>query len=67
MYNNKVILRKREVITPITDSMITLYYKKKAPIINFTTGDMTSKFELLKTNYIQLKSCEHIGYKCLGE
>ena len=46
MYNDKVILWKLEFVTPIPDSMIPLgCCQKNEPVIDFTTGDMKSKFE----------------------
>ena len=50
MYRNKVIIRKIEVIPPINDSMIPVDFFQKKSIINFTTDDMTSKFELFYKN-----------------
>ena len=48
-YKNKVIIQKRSFILPIPDSMITVdLFQKHLPIINFTTDDMTSKFEFFK-------------------
>ena len=53
MYKNKVILRKREVIPPLTYSMIPVnFFQNNASIINFTTNDMTSKFEFFLKNNI---------------
>ena len=49
MYKNKIIIHKREVIPTITESMILVdFCKVFLPIINFTTDDMTSKFECFK-------------------
>ena len=51
MYNNRVIIRKREVIPPITDHMITDYFcQNQSSVINFTTDDVISKFELFSKN-----------------
>ena len=51
MYNHKVIIRKREAITTIPYYMILVYCcKKNKYVINFTTDDMTSKFELFSNN-----------------
>ena len=53
MYKDKVIVRKREFIPTITDSMIPVdFCQKNKPIINFTPDDMTSKFELFSKNKI---------------
>ena len=46
MYNDELIIFKTEVIPPIPDFMIPPDCIKKSPIINFTTHDMKSKFEL---------------------
>ena len=58
MYKNKVILCRSEAINPIYDSIIPVDCCKKNPsIINFTTDDMKSKFELFsktKTNSLYL-------------
>ena len=51
MYNDKVIIIKREAITTITDYMIPLYlYQNNEPVINFTTDDMISKLESFSKN-----------------
>ena len=53
MYNDKVTLCKREVIPHITYSMIPINsLKRKETIINVTTDNMTSKFELFSNNKI---------------
>ena len=51
MYNDKLPINKREVIPSIYDSMIPMdLCLKNLPVINFTTDDMTSKFEAFKKN-----------------
>ena len=46
MYNDRLIILKRKIILPIPDSMIPLYLcQMNKPKINFTTNDMTFKFE----------------------
>ena len=51
MHNNKVILRKREVIPIFSDSMIPVdCCQNNSSIINFTTDNMKSKFELVSKN-----------------
>ena len=46
LYKDKVLASKREVIPPIPDSMIAVYFFQKNKLfINFTNEDMTSKFE----------------------
>ena len=51
MYKNKVKLCTRESIPLIPDYMIPVdCCKKNASIINFTTDDMISKFELFPKN-----------------
>ena len=58
MYNTKVLISKREVIAPIIDYMMPVdFCQKNKLIINFTTNDMTSKFQLFskkKTNALYL-------------
>ena len=45
IYNYKLIIRKREVINPIPDSMIPVdLCQNNEPVINFTTDDTRSKF-----------------------
>ena len=46
MYNDNIILHKREFVPTITDSTIPVDCCQNESIINFTTDDMTSKFEL---------------------
>ena len=51
MYNNKVIIHKRGVITPIPDYMILVdFCQIFLPIIDFTTDDMITKFGLFLEN-----------------
>ena len=46
VYNDKALNRKREVIPPIPDFIIPIdFSQRNKHIINFTTDDMTSKFE----------------------
>ena len=55
MYKYKVLVHKREVIPYITDSMIPVDFRQKDNrIINFTTDDMTSKFELFSKKTIDV-------------
>ena len=47
MYNDKVLMLKREIITPIPDYIIPVAScQNNKHVINFTTGDMRSKFEV---------------------
>ena len=47
MCNNKLILSEREFIPRIYDSVIPYYYcQKNEFIVNFTTDDITSRFQL---------------------
>ena len=48
MYYDRVILSKIEVIPTIPDSIIPVDFFKRTSIMNFTTDDMTSKFEFFK-------------------
>ena len=49
MYNDKVLIFKQYAITNTHDSMITVdLIKNNDPIINFTTDDMVSNFEVFK-------------------
>ena len=51
MYNDKLILCKKEAIPPIPDYVIPEdCCKKNACIITFKTDDMTSKFEFFSKN-----------------
>ena len=51
MYNDKVLIIKRESITYIADSMIPLYFcQNNEPVFNFTTDDMRSKLEEFSKN-----------------
>ena len=53
MYNYKILIYKREAITPITYSMIpVVFFQKNEPIINFTTDGMISKFEVFSKKKI---------------
>ena len=52
IYRDKLIITKREVIPTITNSMIPVDFIKKPTIINFTTDDMTSKFEFVSNKKI---------------
>ena len=53
MYKNKIIIHKREVIPPITASIIPVNLcQNNPPTINFTTDEMTFKFELFSKNRI---------------
>ena len=46
VYKHKVVHGKIEVIRPITDSFIPMdLCQNNPPTINFTTDDMTSKFD----------------------
>ena len=49
MHNYKLIIRKQEVIPHIPDSMIPMDFCKKT-LIDFTTDDMTSNFEVFSKN-----------------
>ena len=45
MYNDKVLILKQQVITPITGSMITeAFLQRNEPVNNLTTDDMIFKF-----------------------
>ena len=47
MYNDKVIIRIQEVVPPITDYIIPVdFCQKNELVINFTTDNIRSKFEL---------------------
>ena len=51
MYNDKAIIWKQEVITPITCFMIPVYLcQNNKPVINSTTGDMISKYCMFSKN-----------------
>ena len=51
MYNYKVLIRKWEAITPIPYHMILVYCcKKNKYVVNFTTDDTESKFEVFSNN-----------------
>ena len=58
LYKDKVILLKIEVIPHITDSMICMdFCQNKLSINNFTTDDMTPKYECFskkKMNYLYI-------------
>ena len=45
MYDDKGIIKKQEVITPITNSIIPEdCFQNNRYVINFTSNDMISKF-----------------------
>ena len=54
MYNDKVLIQKLGVITPIPDSTIPVdLCKKNKCIVNFTIDDIRSIFEVItKTKYM---------------
>ena len=53
VYNYKVIIRQWDAINPITDHIIMVYcVEKNKYVINFTTDDMRSKFEVFSNNKI---------------
>ena len=52
MYNYKVLVFKLEVILPITYYMIPVDFCQQIYIINFSTENMTLKFELYSKNKI---------------
>ena len=46
MYNDKILIRKQEVITPITDYTTPVNsYQNNDNMINFTTDDIRSNLE----------------------
>ena len=48
MYNDKLLILKQEVLSPMYDYMIPVdFCQNNEPVINFTTDDMRSKFEVL--------------------
>ena len=51
VYNDKLLIRKRESIPPIPDYMIPVdLFQKNKCVINFTNNDMRSKFEMFLKN-----------------
>ena len=52
VYNYKVLILKWEAIPPITDLIILFFGNKNKYVINFTTHDMRSKFEVFSNNKI---------------
>ena len=50
-YNDKVLIRKQEVIPTIPDFMIPVDFSQNTKyIINFTTDDMISRFDYFEKN-----------------
>ena len=51
MYNDKLIICKEYIITPIENSITSVYfYQNNEPVSNFTTDDMISEFEAFSKN-----------------
>ena len=47
----QLLIHKLEVIPPITDSMIPVdFCQKNKPVVNFSTENMTPKFEVFSKN-----------------
>ena len=54
VYNYKVLVLKWEAIPHITDHIIPFFFNKNKYVINFTTHDMRSKFEVFSNNKIDI-------------
>ena len=49
MYNAKLLIRKQDISPPIPDYMIPVdFYQINKHIINFTSDNITSKFDFFK-------------------